>query len=44
MRQRGAGELVSLSDCRLVPGGHIPCVPPFVAFLLEQVDTVAQGL
>lgn len=44
MRQRGAGELVSLSDCRLVPGGHIPCVPPFVAFLLEQVGAVAQGL
>jgi len=44
MRRQGAGDLVTLSDCRLAPGGHIPCVPPFVEFMLGRIGTLAQGL
>lgn len=44
MRQQGAGGLVTLTDCRATPAGHIPCVPPFVAFMLERIAPVVQGL
>ena len=44
MRKQGAGELVSLTDCRATPAGHIPCVAPFVDFLLGRIGAVAQGL
>ena len=44
MRKQGAGDLVSLTDCKATPAGHIPCVPPFVEFMLGRVGAVAQGL
>jgi dienelactone hydrolase len=44
MQKRGAGDLVSLTDCQTTPAGHIPCVPPFVEFMLGRVGAVAQGL
>lgn len=44
MQQRGAGELVSLTDCRAQPAGHLDCVVPFITFVLEQLAPVAQGL
>lgn len=44
MRKQGAQELVSLTDCQATPAGHIPCVPPFVEFMLGRVGAVAQGL
>ncbi len=44
MRAQGAGDLVSLTDCRATPAGHIPCVPPFVEFMLQRIGVVAQGL
>ncbi|MGP1629930.1 MAG: hypothetical protein ACTS5V_08325 [Giesbergeria sp.] len=44
MRRQGAGDLVTLTDCRATPAGHIPCVPPFVAFMLGRVGTLARGL
>ena len=37
MQKNGAGELVSLTDCRAVPAGHIECVPPFVEFMLGRI-------
>jgi pimeloyl-ACP methyl ester carboxylesterase len=44
MQDRGAGDLVSLTDCRAQPAGHIQCVQPFISFLLEQFAPVAQDL
>lgn len=44
MQSRGAGELVSLTDCRAAPGGHLQCVAPFITFMLGQLAPVAQGL
>lgn len=44
MQQRGAGDLVSLTDCRAQPAGHLPCVPPFITFALGQLAPVAQDL
>ncbi|MGP1691946.1 MAG: hypothetical protein ACTS6O_05510 [Giesbergeria sp.] len=44
MRRQGAGDLVTLTDCRATPADHIPCVPPFVEFMLGRVGTVARGL
>lgn len=44
MRAQGAGDLVTLTDCRATPAGHIPCVPPFVEFMLQRVGVVAQDL
>lgn len=44
MRTQGAGDLVTLDDCGLAPGGHIPCVPPFVEFMLGRIGTVVHGL
>ena len=44
MQQRGAGDLVSLTDCRAQPAGHMQCVPPFITFLLGQLAPVAQDL
>ena len=35
MHNRGAGDLVSLTECRAQPvAGHLPCVPPFITFML----------
>lgn len=37
MQKNGAGDLVSLTDCRAVPAGHVQCVPPFVEFMLGRI-------
>ena len=45
MHNRGAGDLVSLTECRAQPvAGHLPCVPPFITFMLGQLAPVAQNL
>ena len=44
MQARGAGDQVSLRDCRAVPSGHIECVPPFISFMLEQMAPLAKDL
>lgn len=44
MQNRGAGDLVDLTDCRAQPAGHLQCVPPFITFMLGQLAPVAQGL
>ena len=45
MQSRGAGDLVSLTECRAQPvAGHLPCVPPFITFMLGQLAPVAQDL
>ena len=45
MQQRGAGDLVSLTECRAQPvAGHLPCVPPFITFMLGQLAPVVQDL
>ena len=44
MQQRGAGDLVSLTDCRAQPAGHMQCVPSFITFMLGQLAPVAQDL
>ena len=44
MKKNGANELVSLTDCRAVPAGHIECVPPFVDLMLDQIGAKASGL
>ena len=44
MQQRGAGDLVTLTDCRVQPAGHLQCVPPFITFMLQQLAPVAQDL
>ncbi len=44
MQRRGAGDLVSLTDCRAQPAGHLQCVPPFITFMLGQLAPVAQDL
>ncbi len=44
MQSRGAGDLVSLADCRAQPAGHLQCVPSFITFMLGQLAPVAQDL
>ena len=44
MQDRGAGDLVSLTDCRAQPAGHLQCVSPFINFMLGQLAPVAQDL
>jgi pimeloyl-ACP methyl ester carboxylesterase len=44
MQARGAGSLVSLTNCTAVPSGHIPCVPSFLAFMLTHFAAVATDL
>lgn len=44
MRARGAGDLVSLTDCPAVPADHIPCVPFFLSFMLGQLASRATDL
>ena len=43
MKQRGTGDLVSLTDCQAIPAGHLECVPPFVDLLLERIGSQATG-
>ncbi|MBX9831653.1 MAG: S9 family peptidase, partial [Burkholderiaceae bacterium] len=45
MQQRGAADLVNLTDCRVQPvAGHLECVPSFITFMLGQLAPVAQDL
>ena len=44
MKKNGAGDLVSLTDCRAVPAGHIPCVAPFIELMLDRIGPKASGL
>ena len=44
MRARGAGNLVSLTDCPATPASHIGCVPPFLNFMLGKLAPMAQDL
>ena len=44
MQARGAGSLVSLTDCQRVPAGHLECVPPFWQFVVAQLAAVARDL
>ena len=45
MQQRGAGDLVSLTECRAQPvAGHLQCVAPFITFMLGQLAPVARDL
>ncbi|WP_298210603.1 alpha/beta fold hydrolase [Acidovorax sp.] len=44
MQDRGAGDLVSLTDCRAQPAGHLQCVPPFISFMLGQLAPVVRDL
>ena len=48
---RCKGEIVAqatwsaLTECRAQPvAGHLPCVPPFITFMLGQLAPVAQNL
>lgn len=44
MQARGAGDLVSLTDCPASPAGHLQCVPTFLEFMLNTLAPEAQGL
>ncbi len=44
MQQRGAGSLVTLTDCPAQPSGHLDCVQPFWNYMLQQFGTVAKDL
>ncbi len=44
MQARGAGDLVSLTDCPASPAGHLQCVPTFLNFMLDTLAPEAQGL
>ncbi len=44
MQARGAGDLVSLTDCPANPAGHLQCVPTFLNFMLNTLAPEAQGL
>lgn len=37
LQARGAGGLVSLTDCTAQPSDHGNCLPPFVTFMLNRV-------
>ena len=44
MQENGAGDLVSLTDCPVVPADHIACVPSFLSFLMAQLVGLSQDL
>lgn len=44
MQQRGAGSLVTLTDCPAKPSGHLDCVQPFWNYLLKEMGTLARDL
>ena len=44
MRMRGAGELVTLTDCAAAPSSHLGCVPGFLAFMLTRLAGTALDL
>lgn len=44
MQTRGAGNLVSLTDCTAQPAGHLECVPSYLRFLLDSLSKLAKDL
>ncbi len=44
MQARGAGNLVSLTDCDAQPAGHQECVLPFWRFMLDNFANKARNL
>lgn len=44
MQTRGAGNLVSLTDCPAQPAGHLECLPSYWQFLLETLTRLAKDL
>lgn len=44
MQARGAGNLVTLTDCIAEPAGHSQCVLPYWRFVLDQFGKVARDL
>lgn len=44
MQARGAGNLVTLTDCIAQPAGHSQCVLPYWRFVLDQFGKVAKDL
>ena len=44
MQARGAGNLVTLTDCVAEPAGHSQCVLPYWRFVLDQFAKVAKDL
>jgi hypothetical protein len=44
MQTRGAGNVVTLTDCRAQPAGHLQCVVPYWHFVLDQFAKVARDL
>jgi hypothetical protein len=44
MQARGAGNLVTLTDCKSQPAGHLQCVLPYWQFTLGQFAKVAKDL
>ena len=44
MQARGAGNLVTLTDCTAQPAGHLQCVLPYWRFTLDQFARLAKDL
>lgn len=44
MQARGAGGLVTLTDCTAVPAGHLDCVVPYWSFMLNHLAGSAHDL
>lgn len=44
MQTRGAGNLVTLTECTAQPAGHLQCVLPYWVFVLDQFAKVAKDL
>lgn len=44
MQARGAGNLVTLTDCVAEPAGHSQCVLPYWRFVLDQFGKAAKNL
>jgi hypothetical protein len=44
MRLQGAGDLVSLTECKAMPADHLTCVAPFYQFLLSWLQSHATAI
>jgi fermentation-respiration switch protein FrsA (DUF1100 family) len=44
MQGRGAGNIVTLTECTAQPAGHLQCVLPYWRFVLDQFAKVAKDL
>lgn len=44
MQAKGAGTLVTLTDCTAVPAGHLECVVPYWSFMLNHLAGYARDL